>query len=433
MSKTILGTIGAGGATVTPHEISALTPAYTNVAEGMNNNLYGYNPKRYSGKILRKFYETCVLAKISNTDYEGEIKDFGDTVIIRTTPDIKVYDYKKGQNLEYKVYDTDTVELTIDKGKYWAFVTNPIDKKQTDIKSFVENWTSDAAKRISIAIEEDVYRELVVSADSHNCGTSAGAVSASYNLGSAASPVAVNAANAIQKINDCGSVMGEQNLPTDTEAFWMVIDQKYANILAGSELRLAWAMGDGKSQELKGGQNAIPHLDCFDIFRSNILPKVAMYDEDGDATGATYRYVVFGHKAALTFAAQLTENEALPNPFGFGTLHRGLTVYGFKVVQPKCLGVMVVQYADSPVVVVPLTLSAYTAAATVGGSAVTVTATNVASGGTLAATSSNTAKATVAVAGSTITITPVAEGTCSVFVTDGTTPREIKVTVAAAS
>ena len=427
MSKAISGTIGAGSATVTPNTVSALTPAYTNVEAGMVNNLYGYNPKRYSGKILRKFYETCVLAAISNTDYEGEIKEMGDTVIIRMTPDIKVYDYKKGQNLEYKVYDTDTVELTIDRGKYWAFVTNPIDKKQTDIKSFVENWTTDAAKRVSIAVEEDVFRELVISADSHNCGTTAGAISASYNLGSVLAPVAVNSANVIFKINDCGSVMGEQNLPTTSEAFWMVIDQKMANLLGGSELRLSWAMGDGKSLELKGGQHKIPHLDCFDIYLSNILPKVAMYNENGESTDNAYRYVVFGHKAALTFAAQLTENEALPNPFGFGTLHRGLTVFGFKVVQPKCLGVMVVNYADNPVVAVPLTLSAYEVS--VGDTAVDVAITNAA--GALSVLSSDTSKATVALAedSSKVTITGVADGSCVVYVNDGTTVKAIKVTV----
>lgn len=429
MSEAISGTIGAGSATVTPSTLKAVGLAFNEASRttaNMNNNLYGYNPKRYSGKILRKFYQTCVLAQISNTDYEGEIKDFGDTVIIRTTPDIKVYNYSKGQNLEYKVYDTDTVELTIDRGKYWAFVTNPIDKKQTDIKSFVENWTSDAAKRISIAIEEDVFRVLVVSANAANCGATAGKTSASYNLGTTLAPVSVNSSNIIAKVNDCGSVMGEQDLPVDSEDFWMVVDQKCANLLAGSELRLSFAMGDGKSLELKGGQHKLPQLDCFTMYRSNILPRVAMYDGSGSATGATYRYVLFGHKAALTFAAQLTENEALPNPFGFGTLHRGLTVYGFKVVQPKCLGVMVVNYVDNPVVVVPLTLSAYTA--TVGSSAVTITATNVASGGTLTAVSSDTSKATVAVSGTTITITNVAAGTCTVYVSDGTTAKMVAVT-----
>lgn len=438
MSTSISGTITPSyiPSQATSHAPNAADIAFSashgNAESNMVNNLYGYNPKRYAGKLLRKFYAACVLTHISNTDYEGEIKDMGDTVIIRTTPDIQISDYKKGQNLDYKVYDTDTVELTINRGKYWAFVTNPIDKKQTDIKSFVENWTTDAAKRMSIKIEEEVFRELVISADSHNCGTTAGETG-TYDLGSTVAPVVINPANAIAKINDCGTVMAEQNLPVDTEGFWMVIDPKYANYLASSELRLSFAMGDGKSLELKGGQHNLPHLDCFDLYRSTILPLVATRTSAGVATGNAYRYVVFGHKQALTFAAQLTENESLPNPFGFGTLHRGLTVYGFKVVQPKCLGVMVVQYENGGAMVMPLKLSAKSVSLSEEATEVEITASNVATGGTLAAYSTDTDVATVAVSGTKITVTRVGTtaGSCIVFVTDGTTNLSVSVSNAA--
>ena len=45
-------------------------------------------PQIWSGKLVEKFYAATVLAAISNTDYEGEIKNFGDTVNIRTRPTI---------------------------------------------------------------------------------------------------------------------------------------------------------------------------------------------------------------------------------------------------------------------------------------------------------------------------------------------------------
>lgn len=345
-------------------DYSPLTPANGNTADGNKVNvLLGYNPKKYSGKLLRKFYEECVLSYISNTDYEGEIRDYGDTVIIRTIPDIQIRDWKKGDVLQYDTYETGVVELKIDHAKTWSFVTDVLDQKQTDIKNFVESWTTDAAKRIAIAIEKSVYRyifhteaysatEGTPTADvvaAANRGASAGAVSGSYNLGTTASPVVVTPANVIRKINDCGSVMAEQNLPVvNGQDFWMVIDQKFANTLASSELRLAYAMGDGKSIELRGGQMKIPHLDIFDIFRSNILPTAAVtHDQStGAESAASYKYVLFGHKTALTFAAQLTKNEVLPSPDQFGMLHRGLTVYGFKVIYPKNIGCMVVTYGE---------------------------------------------------------------------------------------
>ena len=307
------------------------------------NKLYGYNPKRYSGKILRKFYESCVLTQISNTDYEGEIKSFGDTVIIRTTPDIVVDDYVKGQDLKYRVYETDTVELQIDKGKYWAFTTNPIDVAQTDIKSFTEKWTSEASLRMKIAIEKDVFGYLVTSgtASSDNVGKNAGAISHSYDLGTSEAKVTLTNANIVSKIVDAGSVLAEQNIPVQSESCWMVVDQKAANLLSNSELKAAFLAGDGKASFLKNGQYNLPHIDCFDIYRSNILGQIAATDSTG--------YIVFGHNSALTFASQITENEVLPNPNGFGKLHRGLMIYGFEVVQPKALGLIVCTYGSANV------------------------------------------------------------------------------------
>ena len=59
------------------------------------NPLYTQNfiPEIWSGKLIEKFYATTVLAAISNTDYEGEIKNQGDKVSIRTQPTITISDY----------------------------------------------------------------------------------------------------------------------------------------------------------------------------------------------------------------------------------------------------------------------------------------------------------------------------------------------------
>jgi hypothetical protein len=55
--------------------------------------------------------------------------------------------------------------------------------------------------------------------------------------------------------------------------------------------------------------------------------------------GNTATNMVFGHKMALTFAAQLTESEGpLRHPDYFGNFYRGLNVYGYKVIKPEALG-----------------------------------------------------------------------------------------------
>ncbi len=87
-------------------------PDYTN--DGASR----FIPELWAGKLIEKFYLSTVWAAISNTDYQGMIKDQGDTVIIRNTPTLTINDYQKGQKLNYERPETTALELLIDKGKY---------------------------------------------------------------------------------------------------------------------------------------------------------------------------------------------------------------------------------------------------------------------------------------------------------------------------
>ena len=64
--------------------------------QGTANTLQatGFIPEIWSGKLVEKFYASTVLAAISNTDYEGEIKNKGDRVKIRTKPTITIRNYQ---------------------------------------------------------------------------------------------------------------------------------------------------------------------------------------------------------------------------------------------------------------------------------------------------------------------------------------------------
>ena len=88
------------------------SPAYTG----------NFIPEIWSGKLIENFYDATVLAAISNTDYEGEIRNMGDTVNIRTTPEITIQTYVKGQTLSVENPDKAKLQLVIDKGEYFACV-----------------------------------------------------------------------------------------------------------------------------------------------------------------------------------------------------------------------------------------------------------------------------------------------------------------------
>ena len=285
-----------------------------------------YVPAIWSGKLLVKYYARSVVAAISNTDYEGEIKEQGDTVYIRTTPDMTVRDHQKGQALVHETPVSTPVTLLVDQGKYWAFATSKIDDKQTDIKKYVENWTTDASKQLKIAIDTAVLANVYSDAHASNQGATAGAISANIDLGVTGSPVGLTKANVLDYIVSCGQVLDEQNVPE--EGRWMVIPAWMASLIKLSDLKDASLAGD-QTSILRNGRLGV--IDTFTLYKSNLLATTT----DGANTCTN---MIFGINDAITFATQLTENESLKNPFGFGTLFRGLQVYGYKVVKAEAMG-----------------------------------------------------------------------------------------------
>src|SRR6187399_1707251 len=93
----------------------------------------GFIPEIWSGKLVEKFYDATVLAAISNTDYEGEIKNQGDTVKIRTKPTVTIKDYKADGLLELERPKGSVIDLLIDKGKYFNTILDDVMEVQSDI------------------------------------------------------------------------------------------------------------------------------------------------------------------------------------------------------------------------------------------------------------------------------------------------------------
>ena len=284
-----------------------------------------YIPQLWANKLLVKYYDATVLAAITNTDYEGMIKKMGDTVYIRTRPTLTIRDYTKGQTLVNEQPESEAQTLLIDKGKYWSFVADDVDKVQTDIKSFINEWTTDAAEQLKINVDTDVLGSVPTDAHASNRGASAGVKSSSFALGvHGSSPVTVTKVDILDKLVDCGTVLDEQNVP-ETGRFF-IIPPWMAGMIKKSDLKDASLTGDSKSPIRNG---LLGMIDRFTLYSSNLL-----------AGSSSDQACLFGHKDATTFATQLVKSKAQDNPNGFGTLHRGLMVYGYEVVKPEALGVL---------------------------------------------------------------------------------------------
>lgn len=281
-------------------------------------------PEVWSRKLLVKFYDATVLSEICSTDYEGEIKAFGDRVHIRQVPTMVINDYQAGASLTYDTPSAPVVDLTIDKGKYFAFKLDSVMKHQSDL-DLLDNWATDASEQMKIAVDKTVLGSIYANADAANKGAAAGRISGGYNLGTTGAPVGINSANVLDVIVDAGSVLDEQNIP-ETGRF-LVIPAWLAGMIKKSDLKDASISGDGVSV-MRNGRLGV--VDRFTLYSSNNLTNVT------DGANLAY-HVLAGHPIGTQFAAQMTDMETLRDPNTFGDLVRGLNVFGFKVTKAQAL------------------------------------------------------------------------------------------------
>ena len=298
---------------------SAASPVYSNY----------FIPIIWAAKLLEKFYDRTVLAAIANTDYEGEISKYGDTVVIRTMPTLTIRDYEIDQELVLERPSSSIIELKIDKGKYFNCILDDVIRVQSD-QNLLDLWASDAAEQLKIKIDTAVLAGLPAQVSADNAGTTAGKLSNDINLGAAAAPrpvfpntVAATEVDPLDLLVDMGTVLDEQNIPE--QGRWAIIPSWYAGMLLKGDLRRADVMGDDTSAVRNG---RLGMLARFTLYESNLLPYVG---------GDNAYHVLAGHSHGLTFASQLSEIETIRSEMTFGTKLRGLQVYGSKVIDGTAL------------------------------------------------------------------------------------------------
>lgn len=298
------------------------------VAVGLTNYTNEYIPEVWAAKTNAKFYKSTVFGDIASTDYEGEISKYGDKVHIRIVPDITISTYVIGQDLNYERPAAADVELDIDQGRSYSFVSNLVELKQSDL-NYVEKFTDDAGQQMAINIDTAILAGIYGDADSSNAGATAGKISSGFDMGTAASPEDVDKTNLLDYLVDMGSVLDEQNVPTTGR--WVVLPAILCGMIKKGDLKDASLAGDATSIVRNG---RLGEIDRFMVYNSNsVNVSSGVFD------------VVFGHPQGVTFASQLVENEVIPNPHDFGKLHRGLQVFGYLVNNDDALGHFVAQKA----------------------------------------------------------------------------------------
>jgi hypothetical protein len=310
-------------------------PLYPVGSSGNNLQATGFVPEIWSGKLVEKFYASTVLAAISNTDYEGEIKNKGDRVKIRTKPTISIHDYDADGLLGLDRPTGGTVELYIGNGKYFSLILDDVMQIQSDL-NVLSMWSDDAAQQLKITVDTDVLDGIVNKMVAANRGVTAGAITGNINLGVQGTPLSVVSKNPgvgdvelLDVLMRMGQVLDEQNIPEIGR--WVVMPAWAGRMIKQSELRQAYLSGDSVSM-LRNGRLGM--VDRFTIYISNLLPN---HSTDSTNFNAGEWPIFAGHAHGLTFASQISKVETLRSELTFGQILRGLQVYGYQVVDGKAL------------------------------------------------------------------------------------------------
>jgi hypothetical protein len=319
-----------------PGATAGSTPAIYPVGSSGNSlQATGFIPEIWSGKLVEKFYASTVLAAISNTDYEGEIKNKGDRVKIRTKPTITIHTYDSDGLLGLDRPTGGTVELYISTGKYFSLILDDVMEIQSDL-NLLSMWSDDAAQQLKINVDTDVLAGIVGQMAAANQGIAAGVITGSINLGVQGTPITVVGRNPaagqvelLDVLMRMGQVLDEQNIPEVGR--WVVMPAWAGRQIKQSELRQAYLSGDSVSM-LRNGRLGM--VDRFTIYISNLLPNNST---DSAAYNAGEWPIFAGHAHGLTFASQISKVETLRSELTFGQILRGLQVYGYQVVDGKAL------------------------------------------------------------------------------------------------
>ncbi len=267
------------------------------------------------------------MSRICNTDYEGEIKNQGDSVIIRSVPDTTVVDHAIGQTVTYERPVSTAMTLLIDKGKRWAIELDDIVAAQTDLP-LLTKFTDDAAMQLKISIEYSFLQDSTIYSGmgAYMTGATAGLKTGLFDLGGATVALAktLTPTNVLDYIIDAGTVLDEALVPEVGR--WMMIPPWVAGMIKKSDLKDASLTGDPKSPIRNG---LIGSIDRFELYSSNLLYSPV----------ATVYQILFGVPQAITMATQIVKTQHIPTPSdAFAERVRMLQVYGYKVIKPNAYG-----------------------------------------------------------------------------------------------
>lgn len=274
-------------------------------------------PTIWSARILAALEKQLVYTNFFNRDYEGEIRDAGDTVKIGLVGAPTVKKYTKGSEIDAPddVTVTDAT-LTIDQADYFNIAVDDVDAAQSKI-----NLLESASSQTGYAFGDVTDKYLAGLLVAGTGGT----------IGTKSSPKSITDAkpeDAYNLLVDLKVALDRQNCPTmgricvvppEFEGFMLKDSRFVATSTSESDQRLT----DGIVYKSAG----------FEIYVSNNAP----HDDKDDSGSTTVYDVIAGCDQSGTYAEQILNTEAYRPEKSFKDAVKGLHVYGAKVLRSACV------------------------------------------------------------------------------------------------
>ncbi|MEP7213506.1 MAG: P22 phage major capsid protein family protein [Acidobacteriota bacterium] len=273
-------------------------------------------PTVWASRLLVALEKALVYGQrdVCSRDYEGQIREAGNTVKIASVGDVAIGDYIKDTNIDDPEALTDTEQtLLIDQAKYFNFYVDSVDRAQQNV-----NVLDEAMRRSAWALREK--------ADTYLAGIMEAAVDAGNKIGSLTTPEVPTKDDAYEYLVDLGVLLDESNVPIDGR--FVIVPAWYHGLLLKDE-RFVKAGTTRSDDALANGE--VGDAAGFRILKSNNVP---------NTTGAKYK-IIAGHPIATTYVDQIVDLQTYKPEKRFGDAVKGLHVYGAKVVRPAALAMLI--------------------------------------------------------------------------------------------
>tara|TARA_R100000664_G_scaffold34230_1_gene55382 strand:+ start:1085 stop:2062 length:978 start_codon:yes stop_codon:yes gene_type:complete len=324
--------------------------AFTSAAGYGNLPSGNFAPEIFSQKVLKFFRRASVAEDITNTDYAGEIENFGDTVRIIKEPTITVSAYQRGSVVNPQDLADDQITMTVDQANAFAFKIDDIEERHSHV-NFEALATSSGAYSLKRKYDANILQALSDGAGlagADDASLSGGLTTTLSTLGTASSPINVEADDAgINLMLLMARVLDDQSVPEENR--WFVAPPIFYEKMfqAGNKIAEVQVTGDASSN-LRNGLATPGTLAGFSCYKSTALNSTGGTDQvtlTGVATDASENIVLAGHMSAAATASHIAKTEVVRSTESFSDVIRGLHVFGRKVLRPEALVRGIIDFA----------------------------------------------------------------------------------------